>query len=204
MALLSTGHKRPAVFVHLAFEEHHSVSPNAFRPFTFKTIEGSAARCATHHRDTSGGGDAILAGPPTRRPRRRTLALAIPSLVISAMLGVSPTKTPTSSRIRPTGALTVRHRRRRRQGAGTPGSLLNKLITSIWTTQDETRCVDFVPNASGRRDHRPRRPRNWPPRTHRRHETTAGQISVSVAAMLENPDHWPSYAMPRARKSLLR
>jgi cytochrome P450 len=171
--MLATVDKRPRSVFTADAEEHTRFRRMLSRPFTYKRVE--ALRPAVQ-RITDQHIDAILSGP---KPVDLVegLALAIPSLVISEMLGVPYEDAEFFQEQANKGMSRYATAEESAQGAGALAKYLANLVRTKIDDRSEDLVSDLAEAAqlatgvliAG-------------------HETTAGQIGVSIVALLEHPD----------------
>jgi cytochrome P450 len=154
------------------------------RPFTFKRVE--ALRPAVQ-RITDEHIDAILAGPQPV-DLVEGLALAIPSLVISEMLGVPYGDADFFQEQANRGMNRYATAEDAAQGAGTLARYIKKLIHIKMDDPGENLVSDLAERVKAGEITDREAAQLATGVLIAGHETTAGQISVSVAALLENPD----------------
>jgi cytochrome P450 len=181
--MLATVHKRPRSVFTSDAEEHTRFRRMLSRPFTYKRVE--ALRPAVQ-RITDEHIDAILAGP---KPADLVegLALAIPSLVISEMLGVPYEDAEFFQEQANKGMSRYASAEDAAAGAGA----LAKYLANLVRTKIDDPSEDLVSDLA-------ERVRNEEITVREAaqlatgvliagHETTAGQIGVSIVALLEHP-----------------
>jgi cytochrome P450 len=182
--MLSTVHKRPRSVFTSDAEEHTRFRRMLSRPFTYKRVE--ALRPAVQ-RITDEHIDAVLAGP---KPADLVegIALAIPSLVISEMLGVPYEDAAFFQEQANKGMSRYASSEDAAAGAGA----LAKYLANLVRTKIDDPTEDLVSDLA-------ERVRNEEISVREAaqlatgvliagHETTAGQIGVSIVALLEHPD----------------
>lgn len=182
--MLSTVHKRPRSVFTSDAEEHTRYRRMLSRPFTFKRVE--ALRPAVQ-RITDEHIDAILAGPQPA-DLVEGLALAIPSLVISEMLGVPYEDADFFQEQANRGMNRYATAEDAAQGAGTLARYIKKLIHIKMDDPGENLVSDLAERVKAGEITDREAAQLATGVLIAGHETTAGQISVSVAALLENPD----------------
>ena len=182
--MLSTVHKRPRSVFTSDAEEHTRYRRMLSRPFTFKRVE--ALRPAVQ-RITDEHIDAILAGPQPV-DLVEGLALAIPSLVISEMLGVPYEDADFFQEQANRGMNRYATAEDAAQGAGTLARYIKKLIHIKMDDPGENLVSDLAERVKAGEITDREAAQLATGVLIAGHETTAGQISVSVAALLENPD----------------
>jgi len=180
----STVHKRPRSVFTSDAEEHTRYRRMLSRPFTFKRVE--ALRPAVQ-RITDEHIDAILAGPQPA-DLVEGLALAIPSLVISEMLGVPYEDADFFQEQANRGMNRYATAEDAAQGAGTLARYIKKLIHIKMDDPGENLVSDLGERVKAGEITDREAAQLATGVLIAGHETTAGQISVSVAALLENPD----------------
>jgi cytochrome P450 len=182
--MLSTVHKRPRSVFTSDAEEHTRYRRMLSRPFTFKRVE--ALRPAVQ-RITDEHIDAILASPQPA-DLVEGLALAIPSLVISEMLGVPYEDADFFQEQANRGMNRYATAEDAAQGAGTLARYIKKLIHIKMDDPGENLVSDLAERVKAGEITDREAAQLATGVLIAGHETTAGQISVSVAALLENPD----------------
>ncbi|MDT5318217.1 MAG: hypothetical protein QOD88_739 [Mycobacterium sp.] len=182
--MLSTVHKRPRSVFTSDAEEHTRYRRMLSRPFTFKRVE--ALRPAVQ-RITDEHIDAILAGPQPA-DLVEGLALAIPSLVISEMLGVPYEDADFFQEQANRGMNRYATAEDAAQGAGTLARYIKKLTHIKMDDPGENLVSDLAERVKAGEITDREAAQLATGVLIAGHETTAGQISVSVAALLENPD----------------
>jgi cytochrome P450 len=182
--MLSTVHKRPRSVFTSDAEEHTRYRRMLSRPFTFKRVE--ALRPAVQ-RITDEHIDAILAGPQPA-DLVEGLALAIPSLVISEMLGVPYEDADFFQEQANRGMNRYATAEDAAQGAGTLARYIKKLIHIKMDDPGENLVSDLAERVKAGEITDREAAQLATGVLIAGHETTAGQISVSVAVLLENPD----------------
>jgi cytochrome P450 len=182
--MLSTVHKRPRSVFTSDAEEHTRYRRMLSRPFTFKRVE--ALRPAVQ-RITDEHIDAILARPQPA-DLVEGLALAIPSLVISEMLGVPYEDADFFQEQANRGMNRYATAEDAAQGAGTLARYIKKLIHIKMDDPGENLVSDLAERVKAGEITDREAAQLATGVLIAGHETTAGQISVSVAALLENPD----------------
>lgn len=182
--MLSTVHKRPRSVFTSDAEEHTRYRRMLSRPFTFKRVE--ALRPAVQ-RITDEHIDAILAGTQPA-DLVEGLALAIPSLVISEMLGVPYEDADFFQEQANRGMNRYATAEDAAQGAGTLARYIKKLIHIKMDDPGENLVSDLAERVKAGEITDREAAQLATGVLIAGHETTAGQISVSVAALLENPD----------------
>nr|WP_090338694.1 cytochrome P450 [Mycolicibacterium malmesburyense] len=182
--MLATVHKRPRSVFTSDAEEHTRFRRMLSRPFTYKRVE--ALRPAVQ-RITDEHIDAILAGPQPA-DLVENLALAIPSLVISEMLGVPYEDADFFQEQANRGMSRYATAEDAAEGAGA----LAKYIANLVRTKIDNPSEDLVSDLAERV-----RAEEITVREAAQlatgvliagHETTAGQLGVSIVALLEHPE----------------
>ncbi|MCG5432924.1 cytochrome P450 [Mycobacterium sp. MYCO198283] len=180
----ATVHKRPRSVFTSDAEEHTRYRRMLSRPFTYKRVE--ALRPAVQQ-ITDEQIDAILAGP---KPADLVegLALSVPSLVISRMLGVPYEDAEFFQTEANRGMNRFASAEDAAKGAG---ALFKYLIKLIEAKQDDP-AEDLVSDLAERVKAGEISVREAAQLATgvliAGHETTAGQIAVSIVALLQNPD----------------
>jgi cytochrome P450 len=182
--MLSTVHKRPRSVFTSDAEEHTRYRRMLSKPFTFRRVE--ALRPAVQ-RITDEHIDAILAGP---KPADLIpgLALAIPTLVISEMLGVPYEDADFFQEHANKGMNRYATAEDAAEGAGTLARYLKKLIHVKMDDPGENLVSDLAERVKVGEITDREAAQLATGVLIAGHETTAGQIAVSVVALLENPD----------------
>jgi len=182
--MLSTVHKRPRSVFTSDAEEHTRFRRMLSRPFTYRRVE--ALRPAVQ-RITDEHIDAILAGP---KPADlvEELALAIPSMVISEMLGVPYEDADFFEEQANKGMSRYASAEDAAAGAGA----LFKYLVNLVNVKIDNPSEDLVSDLADRVKNSEISVREAAQLATgvliAGHETTAGQIGVSIVALLENPD----------------
>lgn len=182
--MLSTVHKRPRSVFTSDAEEHTRFRRMLSRPFTYKRVE--ALRPAVQ-RITDEHIDAILAGP---KPADlvEELALAIPSMVISEMLGVPYEDADFFEEQANKGMSRYASAEDAAAGAGA----LFKYLVNLVNIKVDDPSEDLVSDLAERVKNEEISVREAAQLATgvliAGHETTAGQIGVSIVALLENPE----------------
>jgi cytochrome P450 len=182
--MLATVHKRPRSVFTSDAEEHTRFRRMLSRPFTYKRVE--ALRPAVQ-RITDEHIDAILAGPQPADLVEH-LALAIPSLVISEMLGVPYEDHEFFQTQANRGMSRYASAEDAAQGAGA----LFKYLANLVRTKVDEPSEDLVSDLAERVKAEEISVREAAQLATgvliAGHETTAGQLGVSIVALLEHPD----------------
>ncbi|BBZ26298.1 cytochrome P450 [Mycolicibacterium madagascariense] len=182
--MLSTVHKRPRSVFTSDAEEHTRYRRMLSRPFTFKRVEAlrpAVQRIADDHID------AILAGP---QPADLVagLALAVPTLVISEMLGVPYEDAEFFQEHANKGMNRYATAEDAAEGAGTLARYLKKLIHVKMDDPGENLVSDLAERVKSGEITDREAAQLATGVLIAGHETTAGQLGVSIVALLENPD----------------
>lgn len=182
--MLATVHKRPRSVFTSDAEEHTRFRRMLSRPFTFKRVE--ALRPAVQ-RITDEHIDAILAGP---KPADLVegLALAIPSLVISEMLGVPYEDAEFFQEQANKGMTRYASAEDAAQGAGALAKYLANLVRSKIDDPSEDLVSDLAERVKSEEISVREAAQLATGVLIAGHETTAGQLGVSIVALLEHPD----------------
>lgn len=181
--MLATVHKRPRSVFTSDAEEHTRFRRMLSRPFTFKRVE--ALRPAVQ-RITDEHIDAILVGP---KPADLVegLALAIPSLVISEMLGVPYEDAEFFQTQANRGMSRYASAEDAAQGAGALAKYLADLVRSKIGNPSEDLVSDLAERVKSEEISVREAAQLATGVLIAGHETTAGQLGVSIVALLEHP-----------------
>ena len=182
--MLATVHKRPRSVFTSDAEEHTRYRRMLSKPFTFRRVE--ALRPAVQ-RITDEHVDAILASP---KPADLvpSLSLAIPTLVISEMLGVPYEDADFFQEHANKGMNRYATAEDAAEGAGTLARYLKKLIYVKMDDPGENLVSDLAERVKVGEITDREAAQLATGVLIAGHETTAGQIAVSVVALLEHPD----------------
>jgi cytochrome P450 len=177
-------HKRPRSVFTSDAEEHTRFRRMLSRPFTFKRVEAlrpAVQRIADEHVD------AILAGP---KPADLVegLALAIPSLVISEMLGVPYEDAEFFQSQANRGMSRYASAEDAAEGAGALARYLKNLLLAKMDDPSEDLVSDLAERVNAEEISVREAAQLATGILIAGHETTAGQLGISIAALLENPD----------------
>jgi cytochrome P450 len=182
--MLATVHRRPRSVFTADAEEHTRFRRMLSKPFTFKRVE--ALRPAVQQ-ITEDHIDALLAGP---QPGDivSTLALPVPSLVISQLLGVPYADADFFQTQAQRGMGRYATEEDTAQGAAS----LAKYLANLVRGKMQDRCEDLVSDLAERVNAEELSVREAAQLATgvliAGHETTANMISLSVAALLVHPD----------------
>jgi cytochrome P450 len=182
--MLATVHKRPRSVFTSDAEEHTRFRRMLSKPFTFKRVEGLRPAVQKIADDRV---DALLAGP---KPGDivSTLALPIPSLVISEMLGVPYADADFFQEQAQRGTGRYATEEDTAQGAAS----LAKYIANLIRTKMKSPSEDLVSDLAERVNAEEISVREATQLALgvliAGHETTANMISLSIAALLEHPE----------------
>lgn len=181
--MLATVHKRSRSVFTSDAEEHTRFRRMLSRPFTFKRVE--ALRPAVQ-RITDEHIDAILVGP---KPADLVegLALAIPSLVISEMLGVPYEDAEFFQTQANRGMSRYASAEDAAQGAGALAKYLADLVRSKIGNPSEDLVSDLAERVKSEEISVREAAQLATGVLIAGHETTAGQLGVSIVALLEHP-----------------
>ncbi|MEO3757005.1 cytochrome P450 [Mycobacterium sp. B14F4] len=181
--MLATVHKRPRSVFTADAEEHTRFRRMLSRPFTFKRVE--ALRPAVQ-RITDEHIDAILAGP---KPADlvESLALAIPSLVISEMLGVPYEDAEFFQQQANRGMSRYASAEDAAQGAGALAKYLANLVRAKIDDPSEDLVSDLAERVKSEEISVREAAQLATGVLIAGHETTAGQLGVSIVALLDHP-----------------
>lgn len=182
--MLATVHKRPRSVFTSDAEEHTRYRRMLSKPFTFRRVE--ALRPAVQ-RITDEHIDAILAGP---KPADLVpaLCLAIPTMVISEMLGVPYEDADFFQENANKGMNRYATAEDAAQGAGALARYLKKLIHVKMDDPGENLVSDLAERVKVGEITDREAAQLATGVLIAGHETTAGQIAISIVALLENPD----------------
>jgi cytochrome P450 len=182
--MLATVHKRPRSVFTSDAEEHTRFRRMLSKPFTFKRVE--ALRPAVQ-KITDDHIDALLAGP---KPGDvvSALSLAVPSLVISELLGVPYEDAEFFQTHAQRGVSRYATEEDTAQGA----AALAKYLANLVRTKMQSPSEDLVSDLAERVNAEELKVREAAQLAVgvliAGHETTANMISLSIAALLEHPD----------------
>src|SRR6201993_5017065 len=182
--MLSTVHKRPRSVFTSDGEEHTRFRRMLSKPFTFKRVEGLRP---TIQRITDDHIDAILAGP---RPADlvTALALPVPSLVISQLLGVPYDDAEMFQHHANVGLARFATAEDNAKGAIGLAKYLANLVRAKMETPAEDAVSDLAERVkAGEIDVR-EAAQLGTGLLIAGHETTANMIGLGVLALLEHPD----------------
>src|SRR6201999_1472742 len=182
--MLSTVHKRPRSVFTSDAEEHTRFRRMLSRPFTYKRVEAlrpAVQRITVEHIDT------ILAGP---KPADLVegLALAIPSPVISEMLGVPYEDAEFFQQQANKGMSRYATAEGAARGAGALAKYLANLVRSKMDDPSEDLVSDLAERVKADEISVREAAQLATGVLIAGHETTAGQIGISIVALLEHPD----------------
>ncbi|MBX7454956.1 cytochrome P450 [Mycolicibacterium sp. 3033] len=180
----STVHRRPRSVFTADAEEHTRFRRMLSRPFTFKRVE--SLRPAVQ-RITDEHIDAILAGPKPADLVEQ-LALAIPSLVISEMLGVPYQDAAFFQEQANKGMSRYATAEESAQGAGALAKYLANLVRVKMDEPSEDLVSDLAERVKNDEISVREAAQLATGALIAGHETTAGQIAISIVALLEHPD----------------
>lgn len=182
--MLATVDRRPRSVFTSDAEEHTRYRRMLSRPFTFKRVE--ALRPAVQ-KITDDHIDAILAGPQPADLVDK-LTLPVPSLVISEMLGVPYEDAEFFQEQANRGMSRYASAEDSAKGAGALFKYLMNLITTKMADPAEDLVSDLAERVKAEEISVKEAAQLATGVLIAGHETTAGQLSVSVVALLENPD----------------
>ncbi|MEV3902178.1 cytochrome P450 [Mycobacterium sp. NPDC050551] len=182
--MLATVDRRPRSVFTSDAEEHTRYRRMLSRPFTFKRVE--ALRPAVQ-KITDDHIDAILAGPQPADLVDK-LTLPIPSLVISEMLGVPYEDAEFFQEQANRGMSRYASAEDSAKGAGALFKYLMNLITTKMTDPAEDLVSDLAERVKAEEISVKEAAQLATGVLIAGHETTAGQLSVSVVALLEHPE----------------
>ncbi|WP_084792644.1 cytochrome P450 [Mycobacterium sp. E136] len=182
--MLATVHKRPRSVFTSDAEEHTRFRRMLSRPFTYKRVE--ALRPAVQ-RITDEHIDAILAGPQPA-DLVENLALAIPSLVISEMLGVPYEDATFFQEQANRGMSRYASAEDAAEGAGALAKYIANLVRRKMDEPSEDLVSDLAERVRSEEISVREAAQLATGVLIAGHETTAGQLGVSIVALLEHPD----------------
>lgn len=182
--MLATVHKRPRSVFTSDAEEHTRFRRMLSRPFTYKRVE--ALRPAVQ-RITDEHIDAILAGPQPA-DLVENLALAIPSLVISEMLGVPYEDAEFFQEQANRGMSRYASAEDAAEGAGALAKYIANLVRRKMDEPSEDLVSDLAERVRSEEISVREAAQLATGVLIAGHETTAGQLGVSIVALLEHPD----------------
>jgi len=182
--MLATVHSRPRSVFTSDAEEHTRFRRMLSKPFTFRRVE--ALRPAVQQ-ITDDHIDALLAGP---QPGDivSALALPVPSLVISQLLGVPYQDADFFQAQAQRGMGRYATHEDTAQGAASLGKYLAKLIRAKMTDPSEDLVSDLAERVNSEAISVREAAQLATGVLIAGHETTANMISLSVAALLQHPD----------------
>jgi cytochrome P450 len=182
--MLSTVHKRPRSVFTADGEEHTRFRRMLSKPFTFKRVEGLRP---TIQRITDDHIDAILAGP---RPADlvTALALPVPSLVISQLLGVPYEDADMFQHHANVGLARYATGADTARGAMSLNSYLAQLVEAKMENPCEDAVSDLAERVKAGELSVKEAAQLGTGLLIAGHETTSNMIGLGVLALLENPD----------------
>jgi cytochrome P450 len=182
--MLSTVHKRPRSVFTSDGEEHTRFRRMLSKPFTFKRVEGLRP---TIQRITDDHIDAILAGP---RPADlvTALALPVPSLVISQLLGVPYEDADMFQHHANVGLARYATGADTAKGAVSLNSYLAHLVEAKMENPSEDAVSDLAERVKAGELSVKEAAQLGTGLLIAGHETTSNMIGLGVLALLENPD----------------
>jgi cytochrome P450 len=182
--MLATVHTRPRSVFTSDAEEHTRYRRMLSKPFTFRRVEALRPAVQQIVDDQI---DALLAGP---RPGDivRTLALPVPSLVISAMLGVPYEDAGFFQEQAERGTGRYATEEDTAQGAASLAKYLAKLLRVKMQNPSEDLVSDLAERINAEELSVREAAQLSTGVLIAGHETTANMISLSVAALLQHPD----------------
>ncbi|SOX54041.1 cytochrome P450 [Mycobacterium ahvazicum] len=182
--MLATVHKRPRSVFTSDAEEHTRYRRMLSKPFTFKRVEGlrPAVQKIADERI-----DALLAGP-NPGDIVSTLALPVPTLVISEMLGVPYEDADFFQEQAQRGTGRYATEEDTAQGAASLAKYLAKLIRVKMESPSEDLVSDLAERVNADEISVREATQLAVGVLIAGHETTANMISLSIAALLEHPD----------------
>ncbi|GAA4538924.1 cytochrome P450 [Mycobacterium paraffinicum] len=182
--MLATVHKRPRSVFTSDAEEHTRFRRMLSKPFTFKRVE--ALRSAVQ-KITDDHIDALLAGP---KPGDivSTLALPVPSLVISQLLGVPYEDADFFQAQAQRGMGRYATEEDTAQGAASLAKYLANLVRAKMQSPSEDLVSDLAERVNAEELSVREAAQLATGVLIAGHETTANMISLSIAALLDHPD----------------
>jgi cytochrome P450 len=182
--MLATVHKRPRSVFTSDAEEHTRYRRMLSKPFTFKRVEGLRPAVQTISDDCV---DALLAGP---KPGDvvGTVALPVPSLVISRLLGVPYEDADFFQEQAQRGTGRYATEEDTAQGAASLAKYIANLIRSKMQDPSEDLVSDLAERVNAEELSVREAAQLGVGVLIAGHETTANMISLSIAALLEHPD----------------
>jgi cytochrome P450 len=182
--MLSTVHKRPRSVFTSDAEEHTRFRRMLSRPFTFKRVEGLRP---VIQQITNDHIDAMLAGPQPA-DLVTALALPVPSLVISQLLGVPYEDAEFFQRHATIGLARYATSEDTAKGAAGLSKYLAKLVESKMDNPAEDAVSDLAERVKAGEISVREAAQLGTGLLIAGHETTANMIGLGVLALLENPD----------------
>ena len=182
--MLATVHKRPRSVFTSDAEEHTRYRRMLSKPFTFKRVEGLRP---VVQKIADERVDALLAGP---KPGDivSTLALPVPSLVISEMLGVAYEDADFFQEQAQRGTGRYATEEDTAQGAASLAKYIANLIRARMQSPAENLVSDLAERVNAEEISVREATQLALGVLIAGHETTANMISLSIAALLEHPD----------------
>jgi len=180
----STVHRRPRSVFTSDAEEHTFYRRMLSKPFTFRRVEGLRAAV---QKITDDHVTAILAGPQPA-DLVSALALPVPSLVISHLLGVPYEDAEFFQEQSNMGMGRYATAEDAAKGAGTLAKYLIDLLEKKMDEPAEDLVSDLAERVKDEEISLREAAQLATGVLIAGHETTAGQIAVSIAALLDNPD----------------
>jgi cytochrome P450 len=182
--MLATVHKRPRSVFTSDAEEHTRYRRMLSKPFTFKRVE--ALRPAVQ-KITEDHIDAILTGPKPADLVEQ-LCLPIPSLVISELLGVPYEDAGFFQEQASRGMSRYASAEDAAEGAGALARYLKNLLLTKMDEPSEDMVSDLAERVKAEEITVREAAQLATGILIAGHETTAGQLEISIVALLENPD----------------
>src|SRR6201996_6197014 len=182
--MLATVHKRPRSVFTSDAEEHTRYRRMLSKPFTFKRVESLRPAVQKIVNDLI---DALLAGP-NPGDIVSTLALPVPSLVISAMLGVPYEDAEFFQEQAQRGTARNATEEETAQGAASLAKYIANLIRARMGSPSEDLVSDLAERVNAEEISVREATQLALGVLIAGHETTANMISLSIAALLEHPD----------------
>src|SRR5271163_1604343 len=182
--MLATVHKRPRSVFTSDAEEHTRFRRMLSKPFTFKRVEGlrpAVQKIADDHID------AILAGPQPA-DLVDALALPVPSLVISQLLGVPYADADFFQEQASRGMGRYASAEESAEGATALARYIAKLVRAKMEDPSEDLVSDLAERVNAQELSVREAAQLATGVLIAGHETTANMISLSIAALLEHPD----------------
>ena len=195
--MLSTVHKRPRSVFTSDGEEHTRFRRMLSKPFTFRRVEGLRP---TIQQITDDHIDAMLAGPQPADVVA-AIALPVPSLVISQLLGVPYEDAEMFQHHATMGLARYATGEDTVKGAMSLHKYLAQLVEAKMENPAEDAVSDLAERVKAGELSVKEAAQLGTGLLIAGHETTSNMIGLGVLALLEILRSWPSSAMPKTRKS---